>query len=219
MSDTRLKLLTATTLLTFLGLVTSIAGLHPGDAELSEPSDALKFQQRPPELNKEAASWRQSPATTGKPLAKPPNDLQACSTAPDRKRAVLSRQASTSSQKKPSSNATAPRYWPRQAKALAYSTNYGDRLIKDVYGRPVNNQLLVVLHETVGSAAATIRFFQTPHYQDSEQASYHAMVTLDGTIVYLLPPEKRAFGAGNSVFVGLDGPETVKTKLDLLPSV
>lgn len=108
---------------------------------------------------------------------------------------------------------------PRQAKALIQPTNYGERFTRDVYRRPVHNQYIVVLHESVSSAAATIKFFQTPHYKDEEQVSYHTLITLDGTIVYLVPQQKRAFGAGNSVFKGPLGPETVKTKLQLPPSV
>jgi N-acetyl-anhydromuramyl-L-alanine amidase AmpD len=38
-------------------------------------------------------------------------------------------------------------------------------------------------------------------------------------VVYLIPPEKRAFGAGNSVFHGPNGAETVKTNPNLPPSV
>ena len=33
----------------------------------------------------------------------------------------------------------------------------------------------------------------------------------DGTIYYIVPPEKRAYGAGNSIFNGPNGPETVTT--------
>lgn len=100
---------------------------------------------------------------------------------------------------------------PRWQTAWANPTNYGDRFAKDVYGQTVSNAPIVVLHETVASANSTIRFFQTPHPNEDEQASYHALVRRDGTIVYLVPFEKRAFGAGNSVFVSAQGYEAVKT--------
>ncbi|WP_448572214.1 N-acetylmuramoyl-L-alanine amidase [Trichothermofontia sp.] len=121
-------------------------------------------------------------------------------------------------QRTPVPNALAA-YAPKQAVALAHPTNYGDRVRVDVYGKPVHNALLVVLHETVGSAASTVGFFQTPHYRDAEQASYHTLIDLAGTIVYIVPPEKRAYGAGNSVFEGPNGPEAVTTKIGLPPSV
>ncbi len=100
---------------------------------------------------------------------------------------------------------------PRWETAWANPTNYGDRFAKDVYGQSVSNAPIVVLHETVASADSTIRFFQTPHPNEDQQASYHAMVRRDGTIVYLVPFEKRAFGAGNSAFVSAKGYEAVKT--------
>jgi len=121
-------------------------------------------------------------------------------------------------QRSPSPNALAA-YAPKQAVALAHPTNYGDRVRVDVYGKPVHHALLVVLHETVGSAASAVGFFQTPHYQDAEQASYHTLIDRAGTIVYIVPPEKRAFGAGNSVFEGSNGPEAVTTKIGLPASV
>lgn len=110
-------------------------------------------------------------------------------------------------------------YAPKQAVALAHPSNYGERVRVDVYGKPVHNPLLVVLHETVGSAASAVVFFQTPHYKDAEQASYHTLIDREGTIVYIVPPEKRAYGAGNSVFEGPNGPEAVTTKIGLPASV
>ncbi|WP_448561249.1 peptidoglycan recognition protein family protein [Trichothermofontia sp.] len=110
-------------------------------------------------------------------------------------------------------------YAPKQAVALAHPSNYGDRVRVDVYGKPVHNALLVVLHETVGSAASAVVFFQTPHYKDAEQASYHTLIDRQGTVIYIVPPEKRAYGAGNSVFEGPNGPEAVTTKIGLPASV
>ena len=110
-------------------------------------------------------------------------------------------------------------YTPRESIALANPTNFGDRFIFDLYGRPAYHYPIVVLHETVGSARGTINFFQTPHPLEADQVSYHTLIKRDGEIVYVVPPDKRAFGAGNSVFVGNSGQEAVKTHPDYPPSV
>lgn len=104
--------------------------------------------------------------------------------------------------------------------AWADPSNYGDRLPRDVSGKPVNNRPIIVLHETVSSADSTIEYFKNFHSQDADQASYHTMIRRDGTVVYLVPPDKRAYGAGNSVFVNGDGDvEAVKTHKQFPPSV
>lgn len=100
---------------------------------------------------------------------------------------------------------------PPQEAAFVDPTNYGDRFIVDANGNPVQNDLIVVLHETVGSANSALNEFQTRHPRDADQVSYHSLIRRNGTIVYLVPPEKRAFGAGNSVFVGANGAEAVRT--------
>ncbi|ADI63825.1 N-acetylmuramyl-L-alanine amidase, negative regulator of AmpC, AmpD ['Nostoc azollae' 0708] len=110
-------------------------------------------------------------------------------------------------------------YKPNLARAEVDPSNYGERYTKDANGVPLNNQPLVVLHETSNSASSAVNFFQTPHDDENVQASYHALITLDGTIIYLVPPDKRAFGAGNSVFKGINGMETVQTNPQLPPSV
>lgn len=110
-------------------------------------------------------------------------------------------------------------YNPREVVELADPTNFGERFIKDLNGQVVTNQPIIVIHETVGSARSAINYFQTPHPLDADQVSYHSLIGLDGTIYYLVPPDKRAFGAGNSVFAGIAGTETVKTHPDFPPSV
>ncbi|ARV58634.1 N-acetylmuramoyl-L-alanine amidase [Nostocales cyanobacterium HT-58-2] len=110
-------------------------------------------------------------------------------------------------------------YKPRYAIAWANPTNFGERFTKDVDGQPASHQPIIVLHETAAPASSVINFFQTPHDDENVQASYHTMITLDGTVVYIVPPEKRAFGAANSVFDGPFGSETVKTNPHLPPSV
>ncbi|WP_371259621.1 N-acetylmuramoyl-L-alanine amidase [Calothrix sp. 336/3] len=110
-------------------------------------------------------------------------------------------------------------YQPRYEVILADSSNYGDRFATDAYGTPVTNQPIIVLHETSASATSAINTFRTYHTDESKQVSYHALITLDGKIIYIVPPEKRAYGAGNSVFAGVNGEETVKTNPTLAPSV
>ncbi|KAB8316517.1 N-acetylmuramoyl-L-alanine amidase [Tolypothrix campylonemoides VB511288] len=108
-------------------------------------------------------------------------------------------------------------YKPRYYIAWANPTNYGERFTTDVYGRPVNNQPIIVLHETDAPASSAVNFFKNSNEDENIQASYHTMIKLDGTVVYIVPPEKRAFGAANSVFDGPLGSETVKTN-PLLPA-
>ncbi|MGF1589005.1 MAG: N-acetylmuramoyl-L-alanine amidase [Pleurocapsa sp.] len=110
-------------------------------------------------------------------------------------------------------------YQPRYTTTTIHPSNYGDRYSTDVNGNALNNLPIVVLHETVDSVMSAINTFQTPHDDDSKQVSYHALISLDGTIIYLLPSDKRAFGAGNSVFESTSGIETVQTNPNLPPSV
>lgn len=114
---------------------------------------------------------------------------------------------------------TAIRYRPRYEISWAHPLNYGERFARDIYGRTVTNQPIIVLHETVYSATSAINFFQTPHVNENQQASYHTLIKLDGTVIYIVPPDKRAFGAANSIFEGENGPETVKTHPKFPPSV
>lgn len=114
---------------------------------------------------------------------------------------------------------TSPSYTPPQQIAAAHPTNYGDRYARDINGKPVHNAPIIVLHETVGSADSAIQVFQTPHPNEDDQVSYHILIRQNGTIVYVVAPEKRAFGAGNSAFNGPDGPEAVKTHRLYPPSV
>lgn len=112
-----------------------------------------------------------------------------------------------------------PSYQPREEIAYADPTNYGDRYADDADGNPVSNEYILVLHETVGSARSAINTFQTPHPRDQDQVSYHAVIARDGAVIYIVPPDKRAFGAGNSVFDGPNGPESVVTNTAFPPSV
>ena len=110
-------------------------------------------------------------------------------------------------------------YRPKYFQAAIDPTNYGDRYSTDIHGRTLNNQPIAVLHETVGSASSAINTFRRSNSNDNHQSSYHALIALDGTIIYLVPSNKRAFGAGNSVFKSSQGLETVQTNPKLAPSV
>jgi len=80
-------------------------------------------------------------------------------------------------------------------------TNYGERQPRDGYGRRVPDQpMLIVLHETVVSAPATVAFFRTPHPRDDDQASYHLLVDRSGRRLRIVPDRQRAFGAGMAAF-------------------
>ena len=103
---------------------------------------------------------------------------------------------------------------------LAHPSNFGWRFLRDVTGQVVQNAPIVVLHETVGSYESAIELFKSPHEDDDDQVSYHALIRDDGKIVYTVPPDRRAYGAGNSVFVNSDRQEeSVKTNPNYPSSV
>ncbi len=110
-------------------------------------------------------------------------------------------------------------YQPREEVALAHPSNFGRRFTQDLSGRPASNEAIVVLHETVGSGSSAISFFRTSHPRDDDQVSYHTLIRENGDVVYLVPPDRRAFGAGNSIFNGNKGEEAVKTNPAFPPSV
>ena len=112
-----------------------------------------------------------------------------------------------------------PRPQPPYEVSWAPPSNYGDRFAKDIYGNVLTQEPIIVLHETVYSADSAVNYFQTPHSNEDDQASYHSLIRLNGTIIYIVPPDKRAFGAGNSVFVGKNGEESAKTHTQYAPSV
>ncbi|PZO44259.1 MAG: N-acetylmuramoyl-L-alanine amidase [Pseudanabaena frigida] len=117
----------------------------------------------------------------------------------------------TTATPKPNSSPKAIAYSPKEIIALAAASNYGERYLNDLSGKPTDLTPIIVLHETVGSANSVINFFQEFQTNEDNQASYHTLITLDGTIIYFVPPDKRAFGAGNSVFISPLGREAVQT--------
>jgi N-acetylmuramoyl-L-alanine amidase len=214
-----------------LGCAALLVGLQPGRAEFVEgrpivvpvkpqvqvapPASVLPpLPMRPPTPPETSPDARLSTACALRPepsSRRLPPDL-----APIRERPPLTRfrQASDRAQ-----TAAQPTYQPPEEIALAHPTNFGQRFLQDVKGQSVQNDPILVLHETVGSADGTIGFFQTPHPNDHDQVSYHALIKSNGTVVYLVPPDRRAFGAGNSVFASANGVEAVQTNADFPPSV
>ncbi len=96
-----------------------------------------------------------------------------------------------------------PKYQPRQEFAPAHPSNYGLRHRLDVWGQPTEQPPLIVLHETAGPADVAIGIFRQDHTgQDDRQVSYHVLIRRDGTVVFIVPPELRAFGAAPSAFQG-----------------
>ena len=108
---------------------------------------------------------------------------------------------------------------PAQYRMKVDPSNFGNRQPQDHHGKPLNNKLLIVLHETTSTASAAVNAVQTPHAKDQDQVSYHAVIRQDGTILYLVDPRKRAYGAGNSLFKSKRGSESVQTNPTLKPSV
>ena len=82
-------------------------------------------------------------------------------------------------------------------------SNFGERFRINPWGAALNpDPRVVVLHETVYSLQSAVNTFMTPHPRDADQVSYHTVIGLDGKIVDLVDPLKRAYGAGYSAFLG-----------------
>ena len=95
-------------------------------------------------------------------------------------------------------------------------TNFGERVLLDANKAPLDaSPRVVILHETVYGLSSAINTFQTPHPRDADQVSYHTLIGLDGQVVDLVSPLKRAYGAGFSAFLG----EWAVTNRDLAGSV
>ena len=219
--DSQLKALLATVVISVVWLVYAVTTIQPGDAEiLANQPQPIAIAQVPPSQMRPSENRASTPApATSAPasVTVPTVPLEPPATRPIQ--STTQSQQSPQPPQPPTNSPVVPTYQPRELVALADPTNYGERVVRDTSGRPAAQAPIIVLHETVSSANSTISFFQTPHPRDEDQASYHALITLDGTIVYLVPPDKRAFGAGNSVFNGPNGPEAFKTHPKFPPSV
>ncbi|MGJ5629231.1 N-acetylmuramoyl-L-alanine amidase [Nostoc sp. CALU 1950] len=160
--------------------------------------------------NSQVTTWSQYPQAQLQSAKEPENKSQDVIKSPVKTNKPVARYVTTQA---------FAQYRPNYQVVAVNPTNYGERYAQDVNGLPLTNQPIIVLHETGYSASSAINFFQVAHDDESVQASYHALIKLDGTVVYLVPPDKRAFGAANSVFDSSDGVETVKTNPNLPPSV
>lgn len=163
---------------------------------------------------------RFTPPGSSAPKSSPTRSPGAIDSSPNQPTAKPTVQPTPQSTPPPATQPTSPpAYHPPYEIAWAHPSNYGNRFAKDVNGNPLTQSPIIVLHETVYSADSAVNYFQTPHSNEADQASYHTLIRLNGTIVYIVPPDKRAYGAGNSVFDGPNGPETAKTHAKYPPSV
>ncbi len=73
------------------------------------------------------------------------------------------------------------------------------------------NKLLIVLHETIVDCEELLDYIQSPTFG----TSYHACISLDGTIVYLVDSDKKAIAAGKSVYTSPTGEkESIRDSVD-----
>ena len=143
----------------------------------------------------------------------PPRELTEQELAPLAVTLPLTRFRSTATGNTNTANA-------QESVVLAHPSNFGWRFLRDVSGQAVQNAPIVVLHETVGSYESAIGLFTTPHDDEDDQVSYHALIRADGKIVYTVPPTRRAYGAGDSVFINsARQEESVKTSPNYPASV
>ena len=205
-----------------LAIATLVLTINSGSAQQVEgqkirlPSSQI-ISPQPPTVSDSSPAL--SSACALKPVSKANKSKGAVAAVPDSIPLSRFRQGSEIAEPEKATPDKAPSYTPTEDVALAHPTNFGRRFVQDLYGKTVDNAPIVVLHETVGSAQSTLNLFQTPHPNDDDQVSYHTLIDLDGTIIYLVPPDRRAFGAGNSIFASDIGQEAVQTNPDFPPSV
>jgi hypothetical protein len=204
----RKKILTTIALLTIF-LFAIIITIHSGQAEQAQGVSESANQRRD-RVQFLTATCAAQP-TNPPPKPSLPPDVVPSQITLDRFRQIGS-QVTLPGDESTAQFAIQPSRWsPVEEVALAHFTNYGERYFRDLYGRSLDIDPIVVLHETVGSAQSVINYFRNAHYNDADQVSYHAMIRLNGNVVYMVPPDKRAFGAGNSVFKAAGASQTVKT--------
>ena len=113
-----------------------------------------------------------------------PQDFRPEDFSPDRFRQGLARDPGNP----PRENVVNDSFTPPERIAPANPTNYGDRYLFDIFGYSAYHRPIIVFHETVGTVDSTVNFFQTPHIDEEDQASYHTLIGLDGEVIYLVPP-------------------------------
>lgn len=205
----RKKILTTIALLTVF-LFATIITIHSGQAEQAQGVVNEPTRQTRDPVQFLTATCAAQP-TNPPPKPSLPSDIVPSRLTLERFRQISSPTNSPVGERVALRAVSPVRKSPVEEIALAHFTNYGERYFKDLYGRTIDIDPIVVLHETVGSAQSVINYFRNAHYNDADQVSYHAMIRLNGNIVYMVPPDKRAFGAGNSIFRTAGGSQTVKT--------
>ncbi len=144
---------------------------------------------------------RQSPGVGGQPQQPPP--VKALPPTQAAWRAPLGGACQADPQLRGRLLALAERLRYETIRLRIDPSNYGERFRQDVFGQPLDpTPQVVVLHETVYGINSAINTFMTPHPRDEDQVSYHTLIGLDGRVVEVLDPSKRAFGSGNSAFNG-----------------
>ncbi|MBW4529504.1 MAG: peptidoglycan recognition protein family protein [Aphanothece saxicola GSE-SYN-MK-01-06B] len=144
---------------------------------------------------------RQSPGAGGQPQQRPP--VKALPPPHAAWRAPLGGACQADPQLRGRLLALAERLRYETIRLRIDPSNYGERFRQDVFGQPLDpTPQVVVLHETVYGINSAINTFMTPHPRDEDQVSYHTLIGLDGRVVEVLDPSKRAFGSGNSAFNG-----------------
>lgn len=101
------------------------------------------------------------------------------------------------------------RYQPRREFAWANRNNFGDRLLRDPRRRLVAYAPLIILHETNYSADSALAWFSLSDLSNEQQASYHAIIRRDGTVIQVVPTDKKAYGAADSAFRHGNQTETI----------
>ncbi|MEB3159659.1 MAG: peptidoglycan recognition family protein [Synechococcus sp.] len=90
----------------------------------------------------------------------------------------------------------------RQSIAIDPS-NFGKRYSIDPWNNPINPlPRVVVLHETSYSLQSALNTFQQFHADENDQVSYHTLIGRSGSVIDVVDPLYRAYGAGFSAFLG-----------------
>jgi hypothetical protein len=201
-----------------LVLVTVLAIVVISNGGRSNKTTSIQPDWDPPKVQLQSDNFTQQPTFTVTPSpSKSPTPIPSPTKSPTPK---AQKKIAKTTQTIFKTTAAFSKYRPKYELAWVNPSNYGERFATDINGFPLQNQPIIVLHETAGSASSAVNTFQVDHADDeNQQRSYHALIKLNGTVVYLVPPDKRAYGAGNSIFNGPNGEETVRTNAILPPSV
>ncbi|MFM6004446.1 MAG: N-acetylmuramoyl-L-alanine amidase, partial [Sphaerospermopsis kisseleviana] len=131
---------------------------------------ARKLQNNTITSNPEPTLWQQYPQA----LLQSENTIEKQQTSspnlPDLSRSFVERKPKNQVISKYITTAAFAEYKPNLVAAQVHPSNYGERFTHDVNGVPVNNQPLIVLHETTNSASSAVNFFQNNNVDENVQA-------------------------------------------------